>query len=68
MGALSIWHWILLPIIFLAYFLPTFKIVKKAGYSGWWCLLMLVPIVQIVMLWVFACSRWPALSTVERKG
>jgi energy-coupling factor transporter transmembrane protein EcfT len=34
-------------------------VVKKAGYSGWWVLLGLVPIVGLVMLWVFAFSRWP---------
>ena len=34
-------------------------VVRKAGYSGWWVLLGFVPIVGLVMLWVFAFSRWP---------
>jgi hypothetical protein len=34
-------------------------VIKKAGYSGWWVLLGLVPIVGLIMLWVFAFSRWP---------
>ena len=34
-------------------------VIKKAGYSGWWCLLGFIPIVGLVMLWVFAFSRWP---------
>jgi uncharacterized membrane protein YhaH (DUF805 family) len=34
-------------------------VLRKAGYSGWWVLLGFVPIVGLVMLWVFAFSRWP---------
>jgi len=37
------------------------RIVTKAGYSGWWALITLVPGINIVMLFVFAFSDWPAL-------
>jgi len=37
------------------------RIVRRAGYSGWWVLILLVPVVNIVMVWVFAFSNWPAL-------
>jgi len=40
----------------------TVRILHKAGYSGWWSLLTLVPIVNIAMIWVFAFSGWPALK------
>lgn len=39
--------------------IPTWKIVEKAGYPGPWALLTLVPVLNIVALWVFAFSRWP---------
>jgi len=39
--------------------IPYFRIVSKAGYSGWLCLLMLIPLVNLVMLWIFAFSTWP---------
>ena len=42
------------------------KIISKAGYSGWWVLIALVPVVNIVMFLVFAFSRWPALEARER--
>jgi hypothetical protein len=45
---------LVIPILVLFAF-----VVKKAGYSGWWVLLGLIPIVGLVMLWVFAFSRWP---------
>src|SRR5262249_25121331 len=46
-------------IIFLLWMIA--RILHKAGYSGWWTLLMLIPIVNVVMIWVFAFSDWPAL-------
>ncbi|MFC3226340.1 hypothetical protein ACFOGJ_03820 [Marinibaculum pumilum] len=32
---------------------------QKAGFSGAWSLLLLVPVVNLVMLWVFAFISWP---------
>lgn len=60
MGTFSILH--LLVLILMA--LPVWffaKAVKKAGYSPWWALLGLIPIVNLVMLWVFAYAKWPSL-------
>jgi hypothetical protein len=37
------------------------RIIRRAGYSGWWVLILLVPVVNIVMVWVFAFSTWPIL-------
>lgn len=37
------------------------RVVRRAGFSPWWALLLLVPVVNIIMLWVFASARWPAL-------
>jgi hypothetical protein len=41
--------------------IATTKILSKAGYSGWWVLIGLVPIANVVMYVVFAFSDWPAL-------
>jgi len=35
------------------------KIISRAGYSGWWVLIMFVPVVNVVMLLVFAFKEWP---------
>jgi hypothetical protein len=37
------------------------RISSRAGYLPWWGLLLAVPILNIVMIWVFAFSTWPAL-------
>lgn len=36
------------------------RILSRAGFSGWWALLSLVPILNLVMLWVFAFVDWPS--------
>lgn len=38
-------------------------ILNKAGYSGWWALTLFIPIVNIIMLFVFAYhADWPRLK------
>jgi hypothetical protein len=54
---------VFLLVILVFFMVPLIRIVTKAGFSGWWVLLYLVPLLNIVMLWVFAFSRWPALKT-----
>ena len=48
--------WVVALVIF---FWCAARILNKAGYSGWWSLIMLIPIVNIVFLWIFAFSKWP---------
>ena len=66
MGSFSIGHIVILilPIAVIAlFFWMIVRILRKAGYSGWWSLLMVIPVVNIVMIWVFAYSNWPALKS-----
>ncbi|QWC18013.1 DUF805 domain-containing protein [Cellulomonas dongxiuzhuiae] len=42
------------------------RIIQKAGYSGWWVLVGLVPVLNLVMFLVFAFSTWPVLKENER--
>lgn len=58
------------PLFYFFYFLlfllvvfpPVGVIVRRAGFSRWWGLLILWPGVNLVMLWVFAHKRWPAVD------
>jgi uncharacterized membrane protein YhaH (DUF805 family) len=73
MGSFSFVHWFIMLFMLAIFVVPTAMIVRKAGYSGWWCLLGFVPIVNIVMLWVFAFSEWPSLRqsqayAADRRG
>jgi hypothetical protein len=61
-GALAMeLFFILLPIYILFCLWLGYRIVEKAGFDGRWALVLLVPVVNIIMIWVFAFSRWPNL-------
>lgn len=53
-------HLIVISIIFLLAILIFGPIAKRAGFSRWWALLMMVPLVNIIIVWVFAFINWPA--------
>ena len=59
MGSFSIWHWLILIIYVAIIVVPFWRILKKAGYTGALSLLALIPLVNIILLWVFAFSKWP---------
>lgn len=52
-------------LLYLAFLILTIvasvKILSKAGYSGWWILIAIVPVVNVIMFFVFAFSEWPVL-------
>ena len=41
---------------------PYTRIFRKAGFSPWLGLLMLVPVVNIIMIFYLAFADWPALK------
>jgi uncharacterized membrane protein YhaH (DUF805 family) len=41
------------------------RIFSSAGYSGWMCLLMIVPLANIIWLLIFAFSKWPVVRELE---
>ena len=43
-----------------------YQIFSKAGYSGWLCLLMCIPLVNFITVIWFALSRWPVLQELDR--
>ena len=50
-------------LIFWALILPPlWRIAKRAGFNPWLSLLMLVPFVNLVVLWMFSKRPWPAID------
>ena len=45
---------------------PLAKIAGRVGFSRWWAVLALVPIVNLVLVYVFAFAKWPTDGAVER--
>jgi hypothetical protein len=46
------------PILLLAVLPPYWMICKKAGFSPWLSILILLPVVKWIVLWVVAFSEW----------
>ena len=61
MDGVSVFHLIVIVLVWLIVFFPVIKILQKAGYSGWWILIWFVPGVNIIFLWLFAFADWPNL-------
>ena len=58
-GGISIWQLLIILLIIAIPILLFRPIAKKAGYSGWWAVVMLIPLVNLIMIWVFAFAKWP---------
>ena len=67
MEILSILFWLAFTVFFVY---VSYRIVAKAGFNGWWALTTLVPLLNIVMVIIFAFKPWPALegAAVKRPG
>lgn len=48
--------------------LPFVFIFQKTGRSGWWALLLLIPMVGFAVLWFLALGRWPALDRLKNSS
>ena len=62
MGSFSIWHWLIVVIYvttIFVYFKALARILNRMGYSGWWSLLSIVPIVNLVAVWMLSKAEWP---------
>jgi hypothetical protein len=62
MGGLGMRELVIVVIALVVIIWPWARIVSKAGYSPWLALVFLVPFVNLIALWIFAYSSWPALN------
>ena len=52
-------HLIVFALYGLVFVIPISKVLRRVGFSGWWSILAVLPLVGIIALWVFAFVRWP---------
>lgn len=64
MGSFSIWHWPIVLIWLAIFIVPAWRIASKAGFPGAISLVMLIPVVNLIAIWIFAFIKWP----VERSS
>jgi hypothetical protein len=63
MGNVSIFHWLIILIGAIVVIYPSTRILRRAGFSPWWGVLMVVPLLNLVLMWVFAFAKWPKIQT-----
>ena len=56
-------HWLWMILIAFVVVVPVWRICRRTGYPGWLGLLMLIPIVNLVLLYFIAFADWPANKT-----
>lgn len=66
MYTMSHGHWVIVVAVVIAMLYPYVRILRRTGYSAWWVVTMFIPIVNMIMLWVFAFAKWPGVTRVER--
>lgn len=62
----SMWggHWLGMIIMASVVIIPIWRICQRTGYPGWVSILILVPLVNLGLLYFIAFSDWPA----DKKG
>jgi hypothetical protein len=43
----------------LAYLIPVIKLLRRTGHNIAWCLLALIPGLNLIAFWVFVFKPWP---------
>ena len=65
--AMGFWDFAFVAVFLALLVIPFWKIWQRTGHSGAWGLLALVPLANLVALWVLAFKRWPALGEKDRR-
>jgi len=60
--ATGTWSLLLLSALAIVGVWITARILIRAGFRPWWAVLILVPVVNLAMIYVFAFVRWPILE------
>lgn len=59
MGSLSVVHWIIYLLVLALVIYPFWRILSRMGLPGVLSLLVIIPVVNLVFLWVVAFIAWP---------
>lgn len=58
-GVWGWWHIIIYVIYALILIIPAWRILTRVGFHPAFSLLAAVPVINVIMLWVFAFIGWP---------
>ncbi len=64
----QIWIYLLLIGPLLLYMIATAGVsLSKAGFNSAWSLLLLLPVIQVFVIWIFALKKWPRVGMPKPK-
>ena len=52
-------HWLWMLVMAVAVVVPVWRICQRAGYPGWMGVLILIPMVNLALLYFLAFANWP---------
>jgi hypothetical protein len=58
----SLAHWITFVVMALVLLCPVGRILTRIGFSPVWAVLVLVPLFDLIGLWLLAFVEWPSRS------
>jgi len=64
-GTMWMEHWLWMLVFALVVVVPVWRICVRAGFSGWWSVLVLFPLLNLALLYFLAFADWPALKRKE---
>ncbi|MCK4759348.1 MAG: hypothetical protein KAT69_04835 [Candidatus Aminicenantes bacterium] len=67
-GAIGPTEILFILMIVLIYVWPFWKIFKKAGYPGWYFIVVFIPGVNFIALFYFAFTEWPVHKALKEAG
>jgi hypothetical protein len=63
MGAMSLWHWLILALVIFAWIFPLWRIIGRTGHHPALALIGFFPLTALILLWWLAYARWPAVES-----
>ncbi len=60
-GGNEVWafHGLWMLVIAIVVVIPVWRLCQRLGYPGWMGILILVPMVNLILLYVIAFGEWP---------
>ena len=60
MDGFGLWEFLVAIFWVVAVAVPIVKILQRTGHSPWWTIIAFIPMLNLLALWIFAYTRWPA--------
>ena len=63
MAGLGFGHWVIFAVLMAVVLYPIGRILDRIGLSPFWCVLVLIPLVNLIALWALAFGDWRKKGT-----